>query len=64
MVKVWDSAQGDDFTCENCGAEYATAVFRYPMRDSDSASCEVCKKVMAKWNSTSVPSFKLKKGPD
>lgn len=59
MVKVWESGQGDDFTCE-CGAVYAVTVRRFPMRDSDSANCHVCGKIMAEWNSTSVPSFRLK----
>lgn len=64
MVKVWSTEQGENFKCEHCGAEYETTVSRYPMRDADKANCEVCGEVMAKWNSTSVPSFTLKKKAD
>lgn len=62
MVKTWETGQGDDFTCE-CGAVYSVKARRYPMRDKDSADCQVCGKVMAEWNSTYSPSFTLKERP-
>jgi hypothetical protein len=62
MVKVWEKGTGPDFTCPECGAVYEVTVHRFPVRDADSAICEVCRQKMAEWNSTSAPSFKLKSG--
>ena len=64
MVKTWNTGPGDDFACPHCGAEYEVTISRFPLRDSDSAECDVCEKTMNRWNSTSVPSYKLKKRPD
>ena len=61
MVKTWNSGPGADHTCEHCGAVYEVTIHRFPVRDNDSANCEVCGKEMASWNDTAVPLFKLKK---
>ena len=63
MVRTWGTGTAPDFICptEGCGARYNVTVERFPLRDSDSASCEKCGQVMKKWNSTQVPSFTLMK---
>jgi predicted Zn finger-like uncharacterized protein len=63
MVKTWNSAPGGTFTCPSCGAVYEVTLHRLPTRDKDSASCECCDHVMAEWNSTEAPSFKLIEAP-
>jgi transcription elongation factor Elf1 len=64
MVQTWKEGPGDDFACPHCGAVYAVTIRRYPMHDSDSATCDECGETMKSWNSTSVPSFTLKKRKD
>jgi transcription elongation factor Elf1 len=61
MVKTWKSAPGGDFKCPHCGAVHETTVRQYPMRDADSANCQACGKEMDRWNSTSSPTYTLKK---
>jgi hypothetical protein len=61
MVQTWKTGDGDDFTCPHCGAVYQVKIHRAPIRDSDFATCEVCKKRMNEWNSTSYPEYTLKK---
>ena len=53
---------GEDFICPHCGAVYEVEYTRYPLRDSDSATCTKCKQVMKTWNDTMAPSFQLKEG--
>lgn len=60
MVKVWGSDKGADFTCPHCKSVYETELHRSPVRDSDSANCEVCGQEMNRWNSTTFPVYKLK----
>ena len=59
MVKTWHSGPGGTFNCPNCGALYEVIITRLPTRDKDNATCECCHEVMADWNDTSAPSFKL-----
>lgn len=59
MVKTWSSGQGDDAVCDNCGSVYAVTIHRFPHRDNDSYNCVVCGHLIASWNSTACPSFKL-----
>ena len=50
----------DLVTCSKCGSvyerEYRT---RLPAKDRDSYECDVCGQTIDRWNSTSIPSFKL-----
>jgi transcription elongation factor Elf1 len=64
MVQTWKTGPGEDFTCPHCGAEYETQIYRSPARDKDSATCDVCHKVMDSWNSTNNPIYTLKRRPD
>jgi len=64
MVQTWKTGKADDFTCPHCGSVYATTIYRSPTRDRDSATCEVCHKVMHEWNSTSNPRYTIKKRSD
>jgi hypothetical protein len=60
MIQTWLSSEAEDFTCKSCGSVYAVSIHRLPAKDADSENCEVCGSVLQKWNSTRVPSFKLK----
>jgi len=58
--------EGHSFFCPSCGALYAVTYSR-PSSGSDSnsaAKCVVCGQVMAEWNSTNVPTFKLVHRPE
>jgi predicted Zn finger-like uncharacterized protein len=63
MVKTWHSGSGGTHTCPHCGAVYEVTIHRFPVRDKDSAQCDVCEKTMKEWNDTASPSFKLIKRP-
>jgi transcription elongation factor Elf1 len=63
MVQTWKTRPGEDFTCPHCKAVYAVTITRYPTRDSDKATCQVCGEVMTTWNDTAVPNFTLKERP-
>jgi phage FluMu protein Com len=60
MVQTWQTGSGSDHKCPHCSVVYQVTILRLPARDQDSANCDVCGKVMAEWNNTAVPSFKLK----
>jgi hypothetical protein len=62
MVKTWDTEKAENFTCK-CGAVYEKTISRFPMRDNDKATCDVCGEIMDSWNSTAVPSYKLIRNP-
>ena len=59
MVKVWHTEDGSDFTCPHCGALYAVRITRYPVRESESATCDICHQTMNSWRSTDSPSYTL-----
>lgn len=61
MIKTWSSTKEKDVSCEICGSVYTVTYFRSPARECGSFSCEVCGKLMENWNSTTSPSFNLKK---
>lgn len=63
MIKTWETGPEGEFTCDNCGAVYAVQERRFPVRDKDTAQCQVCGETMAEWNSTYCPTFKLKQSP-
>lgn len=51
--------------CPHCKAHYKVLPGgRLPARDSDTETCEVCGKTMAKWNSTTWPRYRLISGPN
>jgi hypothetical protein len=53
--------QGHSFFCPSCGALYAVTYSRLSSGsdNNSTAKCVVCGQVMAEWNSTDVPTFKL-----
>jgi hypothetical protein len=38
------------FACPTCGALYEVTVTHFSLRDTDQASCFVCRKVMVRWD--------------
>jgi len=63
MVQTWRSGPGGTFNCPHCGALYEVTITRFPTRDKDDAICQCCHEVMAEWNDTAAPSFKLVEAP-
>jgi len=57
-------SEGHSFFCPHCGALYAMTYSRQPESHSNSAKCAVCGRIMAEWNSTSVPTVKLVHRPE
>jgi transcription elongation factor Elf1 len=64
MVQTWQSGSGGTHTCPHCGAVYEVRVEHRAARDQDDAYCEVCGELMAEWNDTEVPAFKLVHRPE
>ena len=58
MVRI-SRASDENFSCPHCGTEYRM-ILRSPARDSGSATCEVCRKVMVEWTDAAIPSFAMK----
>jgi predicted Zn finger-like uncharacterized protein len=50
--------EGPSFFCPHCGALYAVTYSRLSSSDSNVAKCVVCGRIMDRWDSTKVPSFK------
>ncbi len=59
MVQTWNTGEAGEFTCPHCEATYQKQITRFPLRDNDAASCDVCHQEMDRWNSTNVPSYTL-----
>jgi predicted Zn finger-like uncharacterized protein len=58
MVRI--TRNGDEvFACPHCGTQYRVTVSS-PARDSGSATCEVCNRVMATWTDSAIPSYTMK----
>jgi transcription elongation factor Elf1 len=58
MVQI--TRRGDEnFTCPHCGTQYQVTI-SLPARDSGSAICEVCNRVMAKWTDSAIPAYRMK----
>jgi predicted Zn finger-like uncharacterized protein len=51
------------WTCEECGAVYEVTYTKLPVRDNDSADCQVCGHQFRPWNTTKMPSFRLVSRP-
>ena len=58
MVRITRSGD-EDFICPHCGTRYHVTV-SLPARDSGSAICEVCYRIMAKWTDSAIPSYRMK----
>jgi hypothetical protein len=43
---------------------YEVTVVHFSMRETDRASCFVCRQVMVRWDTNKVPFFRLIKKPD
>ena len=61
LAQAWEANPPVEHMCQHCGAIYAVTVKRLPVKDDGGASCVECGNELAWWNSTSVPSFELKK---
>jgi transcription elongation factor Elf1 len=64
MVQTWHSGSGGTHTCPHCGAVYEVMIHHVPTRDQEDAYCDVCGEVMAEWNDTAIPAFKLIQKPE
>jgi Adenylate kinase, active site lid len=64
MVQIWHSGSDGTYTCPHCGAIYEVTIRRPPSPDRNDAYCDVCGEVMAEWDNTAVPSFKLIHKPE
>jgi predicted Zn finger-like uncharacterized protein len=58
MVRIMRRGE-EDFACPHCGTQYRVTV-SLPARDSGSAICEVCNRVMATWTDSAIPSYRMK----
>jgi hypothetical protein len=56
--------EGRSFFCPLCGALYAVTYSRLSTSDSNVAKCVVCGRIMAQWDSTKVPTFRLIHRPE
>jgi hypothetical protein len=56
--------EGHSFFCKHCGALYGLTYSRRSDSERNSAKCVVCGQVMAEWNSTNAPTFKLVHRPE
>ncbi|WP_457094980.1 hypothetical protein [Microvirga sp. P5_D2] len=59
MAQTRQSRLVGEFACMFCGALYEVTIKHQPERDKDYERCECCGQVMAEWNDTTIPSFKL-----
>jgi hypothetical protein len=64
MVQTWHSDRGETHTCPHCGAVYEVTIQHLPDRKQDDAYCDVCGEVMAEWDDTAVPAFRLIEKPE
>ena len=54
----------ETFTCPECASVYEVTRTKLPEPDEDYAECVSCGCVMAKWNTSEVPLFRLIRTPD
>jgi hypothetical protein len=64
MVQTWNPDRGETHSCPHCGAVYEVAIQRLPTREKGDTYCDVCGELMAEWNDTAVPAFKLVQKPE
>jgi transcription elongation factor Elf1 len=53
----------ETFTCPECGALYEVTRTKFPEPVEDCAECVECGCVMAEWNTSSVPLYRLIRTP-
>jgi transcription elongation factor Elf1 len=54
----------ETFTCPECGSLYEVTRTKFAEPVEDYAECVECGCVMAEWNSSSVPLYRLIRTPD
>jgi hypothetical protein len=54
----------ENVSCSECGALYQVTKTRFPTPVKDYAECVVCGCMLAEWNSTDVPLYRLIRTPD
>jgi transcription elongation factor Elf1 len=59
MPLIGPIPEGRSFFCPRCGALYAVTYSRHSNSESNSKRCVVCGQIMATWDTTNVPTFKL-----
>ena len=59
-MATWGFTKGEDRTCDRCGSVYTVEHHQVPVKDIDSADCEVCGQELDRWKSTRYPIFTLK----
>jgi transcription elongation factor Elf1 len=52
------------FNCPHCGALYAVIVGHRLAALDGRANCQVCKREMIRWSTTSPPTFRLVEKPE
>jgi predicted Zn finger-like uncharacterized protein len=63
MVQITRDELAEEFSCPHCGTSYAVN-WGAPARDSGSARCETCDKIMKTWDDSPIPRFKIKERAD
>jgi hypothetical protein len=63
MPHVGPVLEGGAYFCPHCGALYSLTHL-LTSSESNSATCVVCLKIMDKWNTTKIPSFRLIQRPE
>ena len=53
-----------EFVCSGCGATYEVTVTDFANPVEDYAECVLCGEVLAEWDSTHVPLFRLIRTPE
>jgi len=56
--------EGRNFFCPHCGALYAVTCSLRAQNESNAATCAVCRRIMDRWNSANVPTYKLIQRPE
>jgi len=64
MPHIGPIPEGRSFFCPHCGALYAVTYSHQATSDGGTAKCVVCGKIMSKWDSADVPTFKLVHRPE
>jgi transcription elongation factor Elf1 len=59
MPLIGPITEGRSFFCPHCGALYAVTYSRKSKSESNTARCVVCGQIVATWDTTNVPTFKL-----
>lgn len=60
MAREWKPKSLPDETCAGCGSVYSVTMTELPARDSDTAKCVECGKVLREWSGTCSYSYTIK----